>query len=80
MIIKKYNTQKRKNIPKYLKYEVSKLMYQYRYKQGMTLDRIGKMFGRSRERVRQIIQVFEAELNDREKNLTNKKKENILKG
>ena len=74
MIIKKYKSQKRKYIPKYLKYEVSKLMYQYRHKQGMTLDRIGKMFGRSRERVRQILMVFEMELQFREKNLTNKNK------
>lgn len=45
----------RKRMPRDLKYERAKLMFQYRYIQNMTLERIGRMFGMTRESVRQII-------------------------
>ena len=55
-------TRVNKRMPRYLKYERAKLMYQYRLKQGMTLERIGRIFGMTRERVRQIIEEYEERL------------------
>ena len=62
-MVYKYNSSSAKRIPKDLKYERAKLMYQYRVKQGMTLERIGRMFGVTRERTRQIIDDYEKKLN-----------------
>jgi len=69
----KYNPSSAKKIPEDLKYERAKLMYQYRYKQkpAMTLERIGRMFGMTRERARQIIEDFEENLKQRGLDLTN---------
>jgi len=65
----KYNRTPKKRLSKDLSYERSKLMYQYRTKQGMTLERIGRMFKLTRERVRQIIDDFEEEMKQRTLNL-----------
>ena len=46
-----------KRMARDLKYERAKLMYQYRDKQGMRLERIARMFGMSRQRVYQILKL-----------------------
>ena len=56
-----YNPNSARRMPKDLKYERSKLMWEYKTKEGMTLERIARIFGlKSRERVRQVIEDFEA--------------------
>lgn len=55
----RYNTNSiRKSIPKDLLYERAKLIFEYRTKQGWTLERIGKFFGITKERTRQILEDF----------------------
>ena len=70
----KYNSSSAKRIPKDLKHERAKLMYQYRDKQGMTLERISRMFGMTRERVRQIIEEFKEQLKQTDLGLDKLKK------
>jgi len=70
----KYNSSSAKKIPEDLKYERAKLMYQYRDKQGMTLERISRMFGMTRERVRQIIEEFKEQLKQTDLGLDKLKK------
>ena len=70
----KYNPSSAKKIPEDLKYERAKLMYQYRVKQKMEFERIGRMFGITRARAKQIIDDFKGNLKQRELDLTNKNK------
>jgi hypothetical protein len=66
--MKKYNYNKAstKRIPKDLFLERAKLMYEYKEKEGFTLERIGIIFGLTKERVRQTIEKYE----DNQKQLT----------
>ena len=58
--LKHYNRNSiRKTIPKDLLYERAKLIYEYKINQGWTLERIGRFFGITRERVRQVIEDYE---------------------
>jgi DNA-directed RNA polymerase sigma subunit (sigma70/sigma32) len=55
----KYNKSSKNRFSDALKYERAKLMYQYYHKEGYTLERVGRIFGLTRERVRQILQGYE---------------------
>ena len=55
------NSDPKRRIPIDLQYERAKLMWEERTKQHFSLGKIGKVFGLSRERVRQILNEFEAE-------------------
>lgn len=61
-MVYRYNKLSSMRIPESLKYERAKLIYQYRKQQGMTLEQIGKIFGLTKERVRQIIEDYEKNL------------------
>ena len=54
----RYNKASVKQIPKDLQHERAKLIYQYRYIQKMKLEKIGIIFGLTKERTRQIIKEF----------------------
>jgi len=77
-MVYKYNSNSIGRIPKDLKYERAKLIYQYRTKQGMTLERIGKIFGITRERARQIIGSFEDRLKQGDLGLDKQKNKSIM--
>lgn len=54
----KWNPNSKRKLPSDLKYTRDKLIYQYR-QEGWTLEKLGKMFGMTKERVRQILLNFE---------------------
>jgi DNA-directed RNA polymerase sigma subunit (sigma70/sigma32) len=55
----KYNKSSSKRFSKDVLHERAKIMYEYKTKQGFSLERIGNIFGLTRERARQIISDFE---------------------
>jgi len=57
--LKHFNTNSvRKSIPDDLLHERAKLIFEYKTKQDWTLERIGRFFGITKERVRQILEDF----------------------
>ena len=65
-MIKANKTDTKKRMSRDLKYQRAKLMYQYRYIQKMTFERISRMFGMSKQRVNQITQEYKEGLKQRE--------------
>jgi len=60
MTKKDYHYHTKGKLPLDIRYTRGKLAYQYR-QEGWTLQKIGTMFGLTRERVRQILEDFEKE-------------------
>ena len=63
-MVYRYNKASVKQIPKDLQHERAKLMYQYRHiqKPKMKLEKIGIIFGLTKERTRQIIKDYKKAL------------------
>lgn len=67
----RYNRNSQRRISPEVYYERAKLMWEERTKQNFTLEKIGKVFGLTRERVRQILDDYKLNLNERRQALDN---------